>query len=204
MERRESDKITCACRTFRAWSGALGLTVGLTLIACGEADAPPPVPAAPTPTPTVVAEPSATPQPTPQPTPAPNEPHAVIRITPGEMRRQAWLESSFPCRAISTTRYRPCRFVATDEGRVSLRFGLDAVTCDDVEFGSDGDPVALNGCHSSWLRIPRDNRLTKVDGDRDAWAGSQRGWSWTSDGERYCCPGMWIMAPDDLPSRPAE
>lgn len=185
----------------KAFALAFGLAASAAFVGCGDADDAPPTPTEPPPE-VVCAEPTGPDDPAPEPEPEP-EPHAVIRITPAEMRRQAWLESSFPCRAISTTRYRTCRFVTTDDGRVRIQFPLRAATCDDVQFGADGDPVALNDCRGNGLRIPADNPLSKLDGPREAWAGSQRGWSW-DDGERYCCPGMWIMAPDDLPARTFE
>jgi len=118
-----------------------------------------------------------------------------IRIENDEVGRQRWLDHPFRCRAISTTRYRRCRMQERPDGSVQIRFPLNSVTCDDVVFDEDGNPAALNACHSSWLRLPADNPLTAIEGRRAAWAGSLRGWRWVSDGERYCCPGLWIMEP---------
>lgn len=134
---------------------------------------------------------------------APPEPaveaRPTIRIEPAEVGRQRWLERDFRCRAISTMRYRTCRFESADDGRVRLRFPHADITCDDVVFDAEGDPSALNDCHGRWLRVPRDNPLTRVDDPRSAdtrraWAGSTHGWRW-GDGETYCCPGMWILEP---------
>ncbi len=131
--------------------------------------------------------------------PVAEEPRPVIRIEPSEVGRQRWLDQPFRCRAISTTRYRRCRMELREDGRVRLRFPLNSVTCDDVVFDAEGNPAELNACHSSWLRLPLDNPLTPVPGPRPAWAASTRRWSWRSDGDVYCCPGMWIMAPRDEP-----
>lgn len=129
----------------------------------------------------------------------PEGPRPVIRIEPAEVGRQRWLDNPFRCRAISTTRYRQCRLEVREDGRIRLRFPLNSVTCDDVVFDAEGNPSALNDCHSGWLRLPVNNELNRIEGSSEAWAAALRGWSWRSDGEVYCCPGMWIMAP-----RPAE
>lgn len=136
----------------------------------------------------------------PEPVAPPAPPRPVMRIEPAEVGQQRWLDRDFSCRAISTTRYRTCRFEVADDGRVRLRFRHADITCEDVRFDEAGDPAALNDCRARWLRIPRDNPLVRADDARDptarrAWAGSTHGWRWTSDGEAYCCPGLWILEP---------
>ncbi|MGE0786277.1 MAG: hypothetical protein AB7S26_11360 [Sandaracinaceae bacterium] len=121
----------------------------------------------------------------------------VVHIGAGEVRRQAWLDSEFPCRAISTLRYRTCRFEEEADGRVRIRFPESDVLCDDVRFDERGDPSELNACRGRWLTIPADNPLRPLEGgERTVWAGSLSGWRWR-DRDRYCCPGMWIMEPRD-------
>jgi hypothetical protein len=112
-------------------------------------------------------------------------------------RRSAWLTEPFRCRAISTVRFRRCRFEETDTG-VRLKFNGKSkdVVCDDTEFDADGNPSQLVGCRSSWLRIPRNNPLS-VDKTGNIWSGSTSGWRWKG-GEKYCCPGLWIEAPASL------
>ena len=172
----------------------------LLLLLLAGCDDPAPLPAAPPPEPQMQqAEAPMEPVGPDTPEPVTEEPRPVFRIEPAEVGRQRWLERPFQCRAISSTRYRRCRMELREDGRVRLRFPLNSVTCDDVVFDAQGDPTALNECRSSWLRLPVDNPLTPVRGPRAAWAGSTHGWRWRSDGEAYCCPGMWIMAPRDEP-----
>ena len=111
-------------------------------------------------------------------------------------RRQAWLTENFRCRAISTVRLRKCRFEET-EGGYRLRFNKKDVICEDVVFDSDGNPSELTGCRSNWLRVPSNNRLT-ADTSGNIWSGSTSGWRWKSDGDPYCCPGLWLEAPASL------
>ena len=108
--------------------------------------------------------------------------------------KTAWLTSSFRCRAISTVRFRKCRFKKTDTG-YSLKFQND-VRCKDVEFDENGHPAKLLGCRSNWLKIPKNNKLKKQK-NQNIWAGSYSGWRW-KDGDAYCCPGMWLEAPAAL------
>lgn len=170
----------------------------LLLLLLAGCDDPAPLPATPPPAPRMqTSEAPMQPMDPGTPDPVAEEPRPVIRIEPSEVARQRWLDEPFRCRAISTTRYRRCRFALQDDGRVRVRFPLNSVTCDDVVFDAEGDPSELNDCHSSWLRLPENNPLTPARGPRPAWAGSTRGWRWRSDGETYCCPGLWIMAPAD-------
>lgn len=111
-----------------------------------------------------------------------------------ENNRHTWLTSDFRCRAISTVRFRKCRFTRTDLG-YRLSFQND-VHCSDVEFNDEGHPSKLIGCRSNWLRIPRNNTLTKAK-KHPIWSGSHRGWKWKG-GDTYCCPGIWLEAPTSL------
>jgi hypothetical protein len=108
--------------------------------------------------------------------------------------RNIWLTGSFRCRAISTVRFRKCQFKKTDTG-YSLKFQND-VRCKDVEFDENGHPAKLLGCRSKWLKIPKNNKLKKQK-NQNIWAGSYSGW-WWEDGDKYCCPGMWLEAPAAL------
>ena len=111
-------------------------------------------------------------------------------------RRQQWLSSTFRCRAISTSRYRECRFHTAAAGRVQFRDG--SVRCSEVVFGPDGNPSELNGCNAGAdIRMPRNNRLERTTFEgQQAWVGSRRGWTWTNDGTEYCCPGIWLVEPE--------
>lgn len=110
-------------------------------------------------------------------------------------RRAAWLGEPFRCKAISTTKLRGCRFEA-HEGGHRLRFPVADAVCEDVEFDAAGDPARLVGCKGGWLVMPREAELARARG-QDVWSGSHRGWRWR-DGERYCCPGLWLEAPKSL------
>ncbi len=147
-----------------------------------------------------------------QPAPPPAAPPATPtepppRLSPAAERQKAvWLQSTFRCRAVSTTRMRPCQFSQTAEG-YALKFE-HGIECADVVFDDTGNPRELRGCRSGWLRIPRNNRLTRAK-KQPLWTRSRSGWFWRSDGEPYCCPGMWLEAPQgptDLPppSAPRE
>lgn len=143
--------------------------------------------------------PKAAPAP-PPPADLPARPGVVVNTTPvrsaAEARKRAWLTEEFRCRAISTVRFRKCRFEETGTGH-RLAFQKRDVVCDDVSFDENGDPRELVGCRSSWLKVPASNRL-KTDRNRTVWSGSHKGWRWKGDGERYCCPGLWLEAPKSL------
>ena len=111
-------------------------------------------------------------------------------------RRQTWLNESFRCKAISTTRLRRCRFERTERGH-RLSFPVADVTCENVIFDERGDPERLTGCRGAWLRVPAKNRL-RPDRERRVWSGSHSGWSWKGDRQPYCCPGLWLEAPESL------
>ncbi len=119
--------------------------------------------------------------------PAPAEDRAAVN-------RDAWLTGTFRCRAISTVKFRKCRFKKADSG-YSLKFQND-IRCKDVEFDEKGHPAKLLGCRSNWLKIPRNNKLKKLK-RQNIWVGSRSGWSW-ENGEKYCCPGIWLEAPAEL------
>jgi hypothetical protein len=110
-------------------------------------------------------------------------------------RRAAWLGEPFRCKAISTTKLRGCRFEAHAGGH-RLKFRVADVVCEDVGFDAAGDPARLVGCKAGWLVMPREVELTRARG-QDTWSGSHGGWRWR-DGERYCCPGLWLEAPESL------
>jgi len=112
-------------------------------------------------------------------------------------RKEIWLTEPFRCRAVSTTRLRTCRFKDNGEGGVGLKFAKLGVSCGEVEFDANGDPAVLKKCRSDSLRIPATARLT-ADSDRQMWSGSKSGWYWRGDGDKYCCPGMWIAPPKSL------
>jgi hypothetical protein len=107
-------------------------------------------------------------------------------------RRAQWLTSVFPCRAIATVKFRPCRIATSDSGH-SIAFQND-VRCDDIQFDENGDPQTLINCRSQWLSMPPTVRLKKSR-DGITWSGSHSGWRWKSDNEPYCCPGIWLQAP---------
>lgn len=139
----------------------------------------------------------------PLPTVAVSPPPDVIEAPPidrileeADRRREEWLNEPFRCKAISTTKLRRCRFEAHDGGH-RLKFQVSDVVCQDVEFDEEGNPSRLLDCAGAWLRVPRDNTLQKARG-QDTWSGSHRGWKWR-DGSKYCCPGLWLEAPDSLP-----
>ncbi len=111
-------------------------------------------------------------------------------------RKAAWLGETFRCRAISTTRFRKCRFEETGDG-IRIRFKKADIACDEVVFDENGDPKTLNKCRSNWLRIPSKNPL-RTDSARKVWSGSKKGWRWKSDRQPYCCPGIWLEAPPSL------
>jgi hypothetical protein len=144
-----------------------------------------------------------------QPPPRPVDPVAAIAAPPPPLappisddaarRREAWTSSRFRCRAISTTRLRTCRFDRTPTG-VSITFPIADLTCAEVVFDSAGDPAELRGCSSTWLRVPATASL-KRSRTGDVWSGGHAGWRWPGDGERYCCPGLWIEAPASLRGR---
>ncbi len=135
--------------------------------------------------------------PAPGTSPLPATPQGLAGVSNHGGRRDIWLSEPFRCRAISTVRLRKCRFEETDNGH-QLRFNKKDVICDDVVFDESGDPSELRGCHSSWLRVPSNNKL-RPDNARRIWSGSHRGWSWKgSGGGRYCCPGLWLEAPKSL------
>lgn len=116
---------------------------------------------------------------------------------PAAARRAAWLADGFRCRAISTTRFRRCRFVADESGEdVSITFPVADVRCERVLFDASGDPARLEQCRSSWLRVPATIELAP-SGDGTVWSGARSGWRWT-DGDPYCCPGVWIAAPESV------
>jgi hypothetical protein len=132
----------------------------------------------------------------PAPTFAPRPVEAIAAFPEQARRREIWASSRFRCRAISTTRLRTCRFERTPTG-LSIKFPIADLTCDEVVFDEAGDPSELRGCRSTWLRVPP-NALLKRNRAGDVWSGSQAGWRWPSDGEKYCCPGLWIEAPAAL------
>jgi len=111
-------------------------------------------------------------------------------------RRDAWTSSRFRCRAISTTRLRTCRMERAENG-FSITFPIADLTCDEVVFAANGDPAELRGCASKWLRVPKTIALARSRGG-DVWSGSHSGWRWPGDGEKYCCPGVWLEAPAAL------
>jgi hypothetical protein len=113
-------------------------------------------------------------------------------MSAADEKKYRWLHEPFRCRAISTVRMRPCRFEQTREG-ISLSFMGD-IRCADVRFDDNGDPAELLDCQCDWLHIPADNPLKKAK-NQNIWSGSHGGWRWKSDGEPYCCPGMWIEGP---------
>jgi hypothetical protein len=117
-----------------------------------------------------------------------------------DVRRSAWLENPFRCRAISTTRLRTCRFERKD-GAISITFPVADLTCREVIFDGDGDPQELRRCASRWIKVPSVIRLRR--GANDLWSGSHSGWRW-GDGEAYCCPGAWIEAPAALRGKSAR
>jgi hypothetical protein len=136
---------------------------------------------------------------TPGPSPAVAEiatPAQSTLRTGTDRRREAWLGESFRCKAISSTRLRRCRFEHTDQG-FRLRFPMSDVTCENVTFDERGDPERLTGCRGAWLRVPATNRL-RPDRAREVWSGSHTGWRWKSDRQPYCCPGLWLEAPDSI------
>ena len=71
------------------------------------------------------------------------------------------------------------------------------ITCQDVRFDENGDPAELIECKGAWIRVPQNNPLTRKSNER-IWYGSGSRWFWKSDGERYCCPGMWLQAPEGV------
>lgn len=105
-------------------------------------------------------------------------------------RRSRWISEPFRCRAISTTRLRSCRFVEGG-GEVAITFPVADLRCDRVVFDEHGDPARLESCRSTWIRVPETIELARSG---DTWSGSHSGWTWVSDRERYCCPGVWITA----------
>jgi len=111
-------------------------------------------------------------------------------------RRDAWTSSRFRCRAISTTKLRTCRMQPSAAGW-SITFPIADLTCDEVVFDDAGDPAELRGCASKWLRVPKTISL-KRSRDGQVWSGSHSGWRWPGDGEKYCCPGVWLEAPSAL------
>ena len=156
--------------------------------------------------PAPVPAPLAQPQFPPQPPPPPPEPPKPLPVTPDSLdqsplddeasrRRHAWLSEPFRCKAISTTRLRKCRFEQHAGGH-RLKFPVADAICEHVEFDAHGDPAKLLDCRGGWLRIPRDNLLTRAK-NQDVWSGSHRGWRW-KDGSRYCCPGLWLEPPKSL------
>ncbi len=71
------------------------------------------------------------------------------------------------------------------------------MTCSDVVFDDEGDPKQLKGCSgaSFGLRIPPNAELKRSGDKPPTWSGSMGGWSWSRDGESYCCPGLWLVDP---------
>jgi hypothetical protein len=128
--------------------------------------------------------------------PRPVEASAAFPDDDAARRREIWATSRFRCRAISTTRLRTCRFVATPTG-LSITFPVADITCDEVVFDAAGDPAQLRGCRGKWLRVPSTVSLQRSRAG-DVWSGSHSGWRWPGDGETYCCPGLWIEAPPSL------
>lgn len=110
-------------------------------------------------------------------------------------RRDAWLNETFRCKAISTTKLRRCKFERHDGG-YRLKFQVSDVVCEGVEFDASGNPSRLIDCVGAWLRVPRNNTLKKAK-RQDVWSGSHRGWKW-KDGSKYCCPGLWLQPPKSL------
>lgn len=121
--------------------------------------------------------------------------HAADAPKDPAARKKVWLESEFRCRAISTTKMRKCRLETKDE-KVTLAFSKADITCT-VEFDDGGDPARLVDCAGKWLKVPKTNALKRAK-RRPIWSGSKKDWTWKSDGETYCCPGMWIEAPKPL------
>ena len=111
-------------------------------------------------------------------------------------RLEIWASSRFRCRAISTTKLRTCKLAPSPAGW-SITFPIADLTCDEVVFDGAGDPAQLRGCRSAWLRVPASIAL-KRSAEGDVWSGGHSGWRWPNDGERYCCPGVWIEAPAAL------
>jgi hypothetical protein len=139
------------------------------------------------------------PAPAPLVAPAPPPAPAPALADPAALRRDAWTTSRFRCRAISTTRLRTCRFERTETGW-SITFPVADLTCGEVVFDAAGDPSELRSCSSKWLRVPATAALRRSRAG-DVWSGSHAGWRWPSDGETYCCPGLWIEAPEALRGR---
>lgn len=188
-----------AARTARALLAISPLVVAIAACDPPRASAPP-VPAVPGPaTPPAIetrppmmplgAEPVA-----PSDVPMPEAVDAVTEPTSQrELRIEVWRSSPFLCRAISTTRLRPCRFEGEGD-EVAITFPVADLTCRRVVWDASGDPARLEECRSRWLRVPAAIDLVRRD---DTWSGSHAGWRWR-DGETYCCPGAWISAPDAL------
>jgi hypothetical protein len=147
------------------------------------------------------AERSATPAPFAAPIPTPAPPPVTAPPVPDEAarRRGIWTSGGFRCRAISTTRLRPCHFEPTATGW-SITFPIADLTCDEVVFDAAGDPAELRSCRSAWLSVPQTVALRR-DRTGAVWSGSHAGWRWPGDGESYCCPGVWIEAPGALRGR---
>ena len=156
----------------------------------GLDEAPPPFPAA------VTADPTGEPFALPSRAMAEIAAPATVAMTGTERRREIWLNESFRCKAISSTRLRRCRFEQTRAG-YRLRFPMSDVTCEGVTFDERGDPERLTGCRGAWLRVPATNRL-RPNRDRRVWSGSHSGWRWKGDRQPYCCPGLWLEAPESL------
>ncbi|MBW2277200.1 MAG: hypothetical protein JRF63_06890 [Deltaproteobacteria bacterium] len=125
-------------------------------------------------------------------------PAEALATTRPDRRRGSWLNERFRCKAISSTRLRRCRFEQTADG-YRLRFPMSDVTCEGVTFDERGDPERLTGCRGSWLRVPVTNRL-RPNRDHRVWSGSHSGWRWKGDQQPYCCPGLWLEAPESLRS----
>jgi hypothetical protein len=132
----------------------------------------------------------------PAPTFAPRPVETSAAFPEQPRSREIWASSRFRCRAISTTRLRTCRLEQTPTG-LSITFPIADLTCDEVVFDEAGDPSELRGCRSTWLRVPA-NAALKRSRAGDVWSGSHSGWRWPSDGEKYCCPGLWLEAPAAL------
>lgn len=130
--------------------------------------------------------------------PAPPQPLETIAAPDDDAarRREIWASSRFRCRAISTTKLRTCKLAPSPAGW-SITFPIADLTCDEVVFDAAGDPAELRGCRSTWLRVPASATLRK-GAEGDVWSGGHSGWRWPKDGERYCCPGLWIEAPAAL------
>lgn len=128
---------------------------------------------------------------------SPASEQAGAAVPKAEKRRNFWLTSPFQCRAISTARYRRCRFERGEDGRHSLSFST-GVRCADVVFDTDGNPSELLDCKDPGITIPRRIRLRMRERPEktNIWAGGLSGWSWTDSGEKYCCPGIWLLEPE--------